>query len=142
MKRFWIAHARGPNFSLLRDRGFVTFYPTMDDYVFLEVSEQNEKLLRKQSELCVAFVKDKKGKLQTVSQAELDRMRQKSTAGIEPGSMVLSVDGIASNLEGIVKAVKDNIVQVVFNGLSRVYDLEVDAQTLVLRTDDGKSSGN
>jgi hypothetical protein len=51
---YWAGHARGPDFNQLRKLGFTTLYPRMDDYIFLQVTPANKRLLRKQGELGVA----------------------------------------------------------------------------------------
>lgn len=133
--RYWVAHARGPNFMRLRERGFLTFFPEMDDYVFLECKPGNEKLLRKQTELCVAFLKARERYI-TVTGTEIKMMFGQTKAKIEVGANVLVVTGHGSNLEGIVLEVDDekDLAFCELKGFNRSYRIWVDRMELVEST--------
>lgn len=142
-KRFFVAHTRGPDFNRLRQLGFKTFYPALDDYVFLEDKPENHKLLRKQSELGVAFVKNKTGFV-TVSQAEVERIDEGTTHRMEVGSRVLAVEGIGSNLEGEILEETETEVLVRLQGYTRTYEIWTDKQHIVPAEEehDGKNTGD
>jgi hypothetical protein len=134
---YWVAHARGCNFAQLRRLGFTAFYPAMDDYVFLEVNQQNEKYLRKQSELGIAYLK-KKGTPVTITQKELEAMAGQTVDKIEVGKRALAVQGFAEHLSGEVLEVIGNKVRMLFDGYKQKYNVEVDIQDLV--PDDGTAN--
>lgn len=131
MKRYWLAHTRGCNFDFLRKKGFTTFYPTMDDYVFLEVTDKHKPLLKKQTELAVAFVKARNGEHATISQRELDAMAGETVHQLDTGKRVLIVEGPASNLAGEIISKDGNLLTVRAEGFKRTYDVEVDVQNVV-----------
>lgn len=136
-KRFWIAHARGPNFTKLREKGFTTFYPSMDDYVFLEVKPENEKLLRKQTELGVAFLKEREQYV-TIDNSQMLRMFVTTSAKIGKGAEILAVEGSGSNLEGIVLEVSDDGEQLKcsLRGYNRTYEVWLDRLEVVEKPKD------
>jgi hypothetical protein len=141
--RYWIAHTRGPDFNKLRDRGFITFFPTMDDYVFLEANEKNEKLLRKQSELCVSFLKAKDD-YPTISYIEMMRMFTKTLAPIAPKTKILAVMGVASGLDGEVLEVREEGQKFLckMQGFNRVYELLLDRLEIVEKKPDDEDLGS
>lgn len=130
MAEYWIAHARGPDFGRLRSLGFLVLYPALDDYVFLEATEKNKALTRKQSELCVHFLK-KKNELITVDRQEIERMMSSSARGLEVGEEILVVEGVGSNLEGIVLGRNGSKLKVRLEGYRRQYEIEVDEMEAV-----------
>lgn len=130
-----IAHARGCDFGKLREKGFLTLYPMIDDYVFLEDKPENQKYLRKQSELGVFFLR-KGGKYQTVSRKEIDQMCKQTTDRIVPKAEILVVSGFGANLEGKVIAVEGNQLHCELQGLKRVYNVVIDRQDVVLKGPD------
>lgn len=130
--RFWIGHARGCDFARLREKGFLTLYPTIDDYVFLEETDANQKFLGKQIELGLYFLK-KKGKLITVSQEEIQRMTKTSTDKINLDSEILVVQGPGAGLDGIVSKIEGNKVTGLLNGYARKYELVMDLQDVVIK---------
>jgi len=128
--RYYIAHARGCSFEFLRKQGFVTFYPTMDDYVFLPTKPENERLLRKQTELCVAFMK-KAGQYRTISQKELDAMAGQTVNKISVADRILVVQGFAANLTGVVLEEYGTTLKVDLEGWNRNYTVEIDKMDAV-----------
>lgn len=130
MKRFYVAHTRGPDFARLRSLGFRTFYPALDDYVFLEDKPEHLPLLRKQTELGLAYVKDKKGYV-TVSEAEVNRIDEGTTERMEVGTVILAVDGPGSNLTGEILDENETEVFVRLKGYNRVYEIWTDKQHIV-----------
>lgn len=137
MSEYFVAHARGCNFAQLRKLGFTTFYPAMDDYVFLEALPRNDKFLRKQSELGISYLRQK-GKLVTISQKEVEAMAGQTVDKIEVGKRALAVQGFAEHLSGEVLSVKGDKVQMRFDGYHQKYEVEVDIQDLV--PDDGTAN--
>lgn len=130
VKKYWVCHTRGPDFNRLRELGFKTFYPALDDYVFLEATPKNQHLLRKQSELGLAFVKNKKGYV-TVSSKEIEKIGDGTVNRMEVGSRILAVDGIGSNLDGEVLEENEKEVLVRLKGYNRVYEIWTDKHHIV-----------
>jgi len=125
-REYWIAHVRGPNYEVLKKKGFLVLYPDVDDYVFLEVKDDNKKYLKKQLELSIAFLKQK-SKLVTVKEEEVQRMIDAtSREKIEPGTSISVISGYCENLDGIVTGViDDDQVEATLNGYNRQYDVVV-----------------
>ena len=98
---FWIAHVRGPYFDRLRRHGFVVLYPEVDDYVFLEATPENRKLVTRQQELGVFFLRVGR-RLQTVSEEELDSIRQRTVARLGVDTPIVVVGGYCEALEGTI----------------------------------------
>jgi len=132
-KRFYVAHVRGANFQRLREKGFVTYYPSMDDYVFLEKTPANEKLLRKQLELGVYFLKVK-DKLTTINYTEMLRMFATTVAKIKVNAKILVVVGYGSNLEGTVLEVDGQRLRVELFGYRRNFEVWLDQLEVVEKT--------
>jgi hypothetical protein len=134
--KYWVAHCRGPNFRKLRERGFLTFYPDIDDYVFLRCLPANEKLLRKQTELGVAFLKAREAYTQ-VTEADILRMTSRTTTRkVALGAQILVTEGFGSNLEGTVLETDEAGLKVRCDlvGFNRHYDVWLDLQEIVERT--------
>jgi len=129
---YWVAHTRGPNFQLLEKRGFVTFYPEIDDYVFLEATPKNEPLLKRQLELCVHFVKHK-NEIVTITDEELNKMRTKSVDQIVKGAEIMALIGVCENLEGEVLERDGDKIFCRFRGFNRFYEREVTVTEVVLK---------
>lgn len=131
-KQYWIAHVRGPNYSVLKKKGFLVLYPDVDDYVFLEVKESNKKYLKKQLELAIAFLKNKT-KLVTCTQEEVDRMIQAtSRTSIAIGTAIKVISGFCENMDGVVTGVPDEgKVEARLKGYNRDYDVVVDRLDVV-----------
>jgi len=131
-REYWIAHVRGPNYSVLKKRGFLVLYPDVDDYVFLEVKDENKKYLKKQLELSIAFLKNK-NKLVTATEEEVQRMIDAtSRESIEPGTSIKVISGYCENLEGVVTGVvNENEVEARLNGYNRQYQVVVDRLDVV-----------
>lgn len=130
--RFFVAHTRGPNFFLLKKRGFITFYPTVDDYVFLPDTEELKPLLRKQTELCVLFLKAK-GAYVTISQAEMDLMIGTTVGKIVEGAEIVAIEGICEGLDGIVLSILGDSISCRFQGYNRIYEQVVSSGEVVLK---------
>ena len=131
-REYWIAHVRGPNYSILKKKGFLVLYPDVDDYVFLEVNDENKKYLKKQLELSIAFLKNKT-KLVTVKEEEVQRMIQAtSREKILPGTPIRVISGYCENMEGVVTGVvDDDMVKATLEGYNRQYEVEVARLDLV-----------
>lgn len=136
MARYYAAHVRGADFNRLRQKGFRVLYPALDDYVFLEVVDKNKSLLTQQSELGVAFLKDKKGYV-TVSQAEVDRMMEKTAEDMTPGTLIKVIEGVGASLDGEVLEREGNKLRVKLQGYNREYDIWVDRLEVVLDKETG-----
>lgn len=134
--RFWVAHARGCDFGRLREKGFLILYPSIDDYVFLEAKDQNLKLLRKQTELGVYFLR-RNNEFVTVSQKEIDGMRKETVDRIEPGVDILVVTGYGSGLEGKVTESQGNKLRCDLQGFNRTYDVWIDRMDVVIKPEAG-----
>jgi len=131
-REYWIAHVRGPNYTVLKKKGFLVLYPDVDDYVFLEVNDENKKYLKKQLELSIAFLKNK-SKLVTVKEAEVQRMIQAtSREKILPGTLIKVISGYCENLDGVVTGVvDDNRVEARLDGYNRQYQVVIDRLDVV-----------
>jgi len=125
-REYWIAHVRGPNYEVLKKKGFLVLYPDVDDYVFLEVNDSNKKYLKKQLELSIAFLKNK-SKLVTVKEKEVQRMIDAtSREKIEPGTLISVISGYCENLDGVVtRVVDEDEVEACLNGYNRQYDVVI-----------------
>lgn len=130
--RYWIAHVRAPNFQKLKKLGFLVMYPTLDDYVFLEVKDSNEKFLRKQTELEIYFLK-KREKLLTASKEEVEHMVGSSIDIIEVGSDIYVVDGYYSNLDGTVIERDEDEFRVELKGYNRTYDVRLNQMSIAIK---------
>lgn len=137
MSQYWVAHARGCSFEQLRKLGFTTFYPAMDDYVFLKAIAQNEKFLRKQSELGIAYLK-RRGQYVMIKQTEVEAMAGQTIDKVKVGDHVLAVQGFAERLTGEVLEVDGNRVRAKFKGYKQEYDVWVDIMDVV--ADDGTAN--
>jgi len=135
VKRYWIAHVRGADFTILRAKGFVVFYPTLDDYVFLEVTDDNWKFVSKQTELSIYFLKSE-GKYQEVTEEELDLMRDSARGGMEEGARIKVVGGYCTNLDGSVLVAEDQRYFCKLNGFKATYEVWLDALDVVLIGED------
>lgn len=133
MKRYWVGHVRGPDFAALQKKGFVTLFPTMDDYVFLEAVSHNLGLLRNESSLGVKFIrKPKSSALATVTEEELNTMRKVTRSFLQVGAKVEAVAGAAEGLQGeLLELLPEERAMVRFQGLKRVFEVEVALMDLV-----------
>lgn len=129
-RRYWLAHVRGADYKRLREKGFEVLYPVVDDYVFLEVLPENEKFLKKQSELMIHFLRAKGG-YKTISRKELEAMKGSKKLSVEPGQKIKAVAGIGQGLEGVVISKNGTRLNVELKGYERVFPLEVDEQEVV-----------
>lgn len=132
MKRFWVAHVRGAEFPRLVKLGFLVFYPEIDDYVFLEVKDENEKLLRKQNEFGVHFLRKKKV-LATVTEREIQQMKKETKDELLPETEVEVVSGYAANMKGKVVEVLEGKYRCLLNGWRRTYEVLLERTDLAVR---------
>lgn len=101
MKQYYVGLARGADFKDLKARGFTVFYPVLDDYVFLEVTDENKKLLTKQDELKVKFLRDQNSRtIQQVTEKELSAMVMTTQDILVEGQDISVVEGFGTGLEG------------------------------------------
>lgn len=122
-KLYWLAQVRGADFANLHRLGFITLFPTSDDYAFLEAIEANRKLVNRQLQLGLEFL-TAAGKLATITQAELDQMGAHTPVGLQIGHRVSITDGIYANLEGEVATLGASLT-VCLRGWSRTYVVQV-----------------
>lgn len=131
---YYVALARGADFRVLKARGFTVFYPLLDDYVFLEVSDDNKKLLNKQEELCVKFLRDKSGKgIQTVTGKELNRMTQTTQKSLVPGQDITVVDGSFIGMDGKITSLEGDNITCKVVGYRKTYQVILTAVQIVKR---------
>jgi hypothetical protein len=131
---YYIAHARGCDFRRLREKGFLTFYPDFDDYVFLEASQKNTKLLRKQTEFGIFFLREKKNGYAKTTESEIKKMTKKAGAdALPPATPILVVEGYGANLDGVVLEtdVTGRKVRCDLTGFNRHYNVWLDRMDLV-----------
>lgn len=133
MKQFWCAHVRGPYFDRLRKLGFVVLYPAVDDYVFLEVSDENRKLVSRQQDLGIFFLKRGR-RLQTISEAELENIQERTTEKLEIGAPIIVVGGYCEALEGKIMDENGQKVRCELQGYTRTYDVWIDKLDVALGT--------
>lgn len=133
-RKWWVAHVRTSDYRQLDRRGFLVLYPDVDDYVFLEAKDENKKLLRKQPELGVMFLKNR-SQFATVTEAEVARMIKKATpVALKPGSEIVVISGFAESLTGTVLEEIGVEVRVLLRGYRKVYDVLVNRLDLSLST--------
>lgn len=132
MTDYWIAHVRGPEFERLRRRGFVVLYPAVDDYVFLEAIPENRKLVTGQQDLGVFFLRSGR-KLLTVSEDEINKIRQKTTDHLEVGAPIIVVGGYCEALEGKITGEDGEKVRCELDGWNRTYDVVLDRLEIAVR---------
>lgn len=130
---YWTAISRGADFKELSAKGFRVFYPVLDDYVFLEVSDKNKVLLTKQDELRVKFLKDSKGKIMLVSEKDLGQMQATTQDPMVEGAEISVVDGYCSGLDGKVISREGSILECEVYGYKRVFSVALPAIQVVLR---------
>lgn len=132
-RRWWVAHVRSSDYRQLARRGFLVLYPDVDDYVFLEVKDEHKKLLRKQPELGVMFLKSR-SQFATVSEAEVAKMTKKATLiSLKPGAEVDVISGFAENLSGTVLEELEAEVRLLLRGYRKVYEVTVHRLDVSLR---------
>lgn len=124
MKKYWVAHVRGGEHPRLAKLGFVSFYPAMDDYVFLEATQQNTKHHRKQAEHGISFLKAK-GDYVTITETELGRMKGQTQDKLTQGQRIKVVQGYLSNLEGVITETDGLTAKVILDGRTRKYEAEL-----------------
>ena len=108
----------------------MTFYPALDDYVFLEATPENESLRKQQGRLSISFVKAG-AKFQTVSQDELDRMKFAANQDFTVGQKIEGVQGLPANLTGEILEISGAKLFVRLEGFRRTYEVWVDQQEVV-----------
>lgn len=133
-KSWWVAVARGADFKDLRAKGFRVFYPVLDDYVFLEECDENKKLLIKQEELKVKFLRDPITRvIQKVTDAELSAMTLSTQDSLVPGQDILVVEGYGSGLEGKILSREGESITCEVYGYKRIFSLELTMIQVVKR---------
>lgn len=130
--RYFVCHTRGPNFDLLKKRGFITFYPTIDDYVFLPDKPENISLLRKQSELGVMFLRAN-NEYVSISEEEMNAMLSTTLGKIKEGSEITAIEGIYEGLDGVVSKIEGDLLTCTFKGLRRIFEARVPTTQIVLK---------
>jgi len=140
MKEYWVAHVRGPYFERLRRLGFVVLYPAVDDYVFLEATDENRKIVSQQQDLGVFFLRAGR-RMKIVSEEELDGIKQKTTERLEVGASVIVVAGYCEALEGEITDQNEKQVKCVLEGWNRQYEVWIDRLEVAPKdlTDEEKS---
>lgn len=101
VQKYWVGHARGVDFEDLQRKGFLTFQPMMDDYVFLLVNEENKQWLSRQEELRIKFLRQGKD-LTTVTESSLAGLFRSTTSKVQEGTEVTVVVGYCEGLSGVV----------------------------------------
>jgi transcription antitermination factor NusG len=132
VKIYYVAQTGAPDFEELTRKGFITFYPTVDDYVFLEVTNRNEPLLRQEVRLDITFLR-KDDMLVTVTDDELEPMRRSTVDQIMVGAQILVVRGYCEGLDGVVTEIKGQKCKVMLDGLYHEYAVEVALTDIVKR---------
>lgn len=134
MKHFWVASARGADFTRLKKLGFLIFYPAMDDYVFLEESDHNKKWLSRQEDLHVRFLRDRHGKsYQTVTEAELGKMGRTVENALVEGAEIEVVDGYCQYLDGVIRERVGQHVKCELRGFKKIFHVDLEVGQVVLR---------
>lgn len=133
MKRFYVAHARGPDFDYLKRLGFVVMYPIMDDYVFLEDVPKHSKYLTRQNELGVSFLKEG-SQLVTVSEEELSQMGAGTVDRIKVGSQIRVLVGYCEGMEGTVDELDGGKVKCTLRGWNKNYNVMLSITEIVEKT--------
>lgn len=132
MTRYWVAHSLGADFSALERVGFTTFYPSVDDYAFLEACPGNRRLLKREERLCIEFLRGARGEFLTVGEDEVEAMAKATVRAIVAGARVRAVRGVAEGLEGeVLEEVSPMAVRVRVEGYSMEFDLVLDRSELV-----------
>lgn len=122
MKTYWVGQSRGADFKDLKAKGFLVFYPALDDYVFLEDTEENKKLLTKQEELRVKFLRQhNSGKLQKVTEKDLQSMIVTTQDILLEGQDISVVEGYCQGLDGKVVSRDGDNLTCELQGYRRVY---------------------
>jgi len=132
MKQYWVAHVRGPYFERLRRLGFVVLYPAVDDYVFLEATDDNKKIVAQQQDLGVFFLRAGR-KMKTVSEEELADIKQKTTERLEVGASIIVVAGYCEALEGEITDEGEQKVKCMLEGWNRQYHVWLDRLEVAAR---------
>lgn len=134
-KKYWVAAARGCDFGTLKSKGFTVFYPALDDYVFLESSEENKYLLSKQEELRIKFLRLSSGKgYVQVQEKEVQQMLSVTKDTLLPGSRIKVVDGYCSGLEGYIKTRDGEVLVCEVYGYKRVFEVSLPTSQVALDT--------
>jgi len=132
---YYVAHTRGPDFDKLKDRGFLTLYPGVDDYVFLPDKEKYKFLLAKERELGLLFLRDRNEHLEKITEKELKGFLEKAQGSIEIGTQVEILVGLGRGLRGeVIGNTEDGKLKVKAKGFRETYDLEVSSLEIAVIT--------
>lgn len=129
---FWVCHVRGAEFERLKKLGFRCFSPMMDDYVFLEVSKENEQYLNRQEDLGIKFLKAK-GKLTLIKEEELRGLQGSTVDRIVVGAEILVTEGYCEKLEGEVIEREGEKVKCKLKGYRRIFEVDLLVGEVVLK---------
>lgn len=137
---FWVAAARGCDFKVLKNLGFTVFYPALDDYAFLEVSDENKYLFKQQESLRIKFLREGSGKgyLQ-VKDTDLDKMFQVTKDNLVPGSRIIVVEGYCVGLEGSIHSRDGESLECVVKGYRREFEVTLTTNQVALAPTDKES---
>lgn len=123
-KTYWVALARGADFKQLKELGFEVFYPVLDDYVMLEARDDNNKILSRQEELRVRFLKGAGNqKIMTVSEAEYLKLRESTKTGLEIGAQIVVVEGVYASMQGKILGIENDQYVCEVYGYKRVFEV-------------------
>ena len=132
MRKYYVAQTGAPDFEELTRKGFITFYPTVDDYVFLEVTDKNESLTRQEATFDIEFLRAG-DKLVTVTDVELEPMRRSTVDQLMVGTQITVVRGYCEGLDGVVTEIDGQQCKVMLDGLYHEYAVEVAMTDIVKR---------
>lgn len=130
--KYWVASCRGCDFAQLERAGFRTFYPAIDDYVFLKECPENRHLLQKQDELHIKFLRSKRV-FNVVTEEELALMDASSKDDLVAGCKVVVIDGPHSGLEGEILSREGEILHCVVKGWRRSFNVELQASQVSMK---------
>lgn len=132
-RRYWVAMVAGADFDKLRDLGFFTLYPAVDDYVFLQAIDANTPLTSeaRAASLGLEFLRDSRERLQVVCAEEIRAMAVATVGQIEAGSRVEVVRGTGAGLEGEVLEIDEDRLRCRLEGRNQTFELEVSLQDVL-----------
>ncbi len=120
-KRYWVAHVQGADLAGLKEMGFVVLTPFLEDYVFLQVSDENAELIQPASRQGLEFLLSR-NVMAEVTGRELARMVAKTTGRLKAGLRIRVVTGEVAGLEGEVLEIVDDAARCALESYHRVYE--------------------